>query len=71
MEEAKEKNRQRWKEICRLTPQPLPEGLKLAISQVYCACANKITKKEWFDNIPPLNEILKEIQDKYGYEKVC
>lgn len=69
--EAKKKSRQCWKEICRRTPQPLPEGLKLAISQVYCACANKITKKEWFDNIPPLNEILKEIKGKYGHEKVC
>jgi len=61
VEEAKKKNRQQWKEICKLSPEPLPPRLKDLISQVYCACTNEITGKSWFENIPPLQEILKEI----------
>ncbi|MBU1486885.1 hypothetical protein KKH56_02385 [bacterium] len=62
VEEAKKRDRQRWKEICRLSPQPLPGRLKQAISQIYCACTNEITQKEWFKDVPPLKEILKEIK---------
>lgn len=63
VEAAKKVNRQQWKEICKINPQPLPEKLKQAISQVYCACTNEITQKEWFKNIPPLRDILEEIKD--------
>lgn len=63
VEEAKNKDRQRWKEICRLTPEPLPPRLKLLISQIYCACTNEITEKEWFKDVPSLKEILKEIRN--------
>lgn len=61
VEEAKKRDRQQWKEICRLSPPPLPGRLKQAVSQIYCACTNEIIQKEWFKNIPPLKEILKEI----------
>lgn len=61
VETAKKKNRLKWKEICELDPQPLPENLKSGLSQVYCACTNKITQKEWFD-VPPLDEILAKIR---------
>lgn len=61
--EAKKKNRQHWKEICRLNPQPLPEKLKMTISQIYCAVTNEITRKEWFEGVPPLKKNLKEIRE--------
>ncbi|RKZ07329.1 phosphoribosylaminoimidazolesuccinocarboxamide synthase [Candidatus Fermentibacteria bacterium] len=63
VEEAKKTDRQNWKKICRLQPEPLPPGLKKLISQVYCACTNEITEHEWFEDIPPLKEILEEISE--------
>jgi len=63
VEQAKKKDRQQWKNICRLNPEPLPLGLKLLISQIYCACTNEITENEWFPDVPPAKEILKEIQE--------
>ena len=63
VEEAKKADRQNWKKICRLQPEPLPPGLKKLISQVYCACTNEITEKEWFEDIPPLKDILEEISE--------
>lgn len=62
VDEAKKKDRQHWKEICELKPEPLPPKLKESISQVYSACTNEITGREWFKDIPPLKEILKEIK---------
>ncbi|MBI5417508.1 phosphoribosylaminoimidazolesuccinocarboxamide synthase [Candidatus Poribacteria bacterium] len=62
-QEAKKTDLQHWKEICKIKPEPLPPRLKLLISQVYCACTNQITEREWFTNIPPLNDILNELKD--------
>ncbi|MDI6689484.1 MAG: phosphoribosylaminoimidazolesuccinocarboxamide synthase [Actinomycetota bacterium] len=62
-EVAKKKDRQRWKNICRLSPEPLPPKLKLLISQIYCACTNEIIENEWFKDVPPLKDILKEIKE--------
>ncbi len=63
VEQAKKKDRQRWKNICELSPEPLPPTLKRLISQIYCACTNEITGNEWFKDLPPVKEILKEIKD--------
>ncbi len=63
VEEAKKADRQNWKKICRLQPEPLPFRLKELISQVYCACTNEITENEWFKDIPPLKDILEEIRE--------
>ncbi|MCK5115013.1 MAG: phosphoribosylaminoimidazolesuccinocarboxamide synthase [Candidatus Aegiribacteria sp.] len=63
VEEAKKADRQNWKKICRLQPEPLPSRLKELISQVYCACTNEITENEWFNDIPPLKDILEEIRE--------
>jgi phosphoribosylaminoimidazole-succinocarboxamide synthase len=62
VEEAKKKDRQHWKEICTLQPEPLTPKLKTLISQVYSACTNEITGREWFKDIPPLKDILKDIK---------
>jgi phosphoribosylaminoimidazole-succinocarboxamide synthase len=63
VEEAKKKDRPHWKTICKMQPEPLPPRLKLLISQIYCACTNEITKKEWFRDIPRLKMILQEIKE--------
>ena len=63
VEEAKKADRQNWKKICRLQPEPLPFRLKKLISQVYCACTNEITENVWFEDIPPLKDILEEIRE--------
>ena len=62
VEEAKKEDRQHWKNICRLNPEPLPPGLKLLVSQIYCACTNEITEHEWFKDVPPVKEVLKELR---------
>ncbi|UNC91005.1 phosphoribosylaminoimidazolesuccinocarboxamide synthase [Candidatus Contubernalis alkaliaceticus] len=62
-EEAKAKDRQRWKEICPLAPEPLPLRLKELVSQIYCACTNEITRTNWFTDTPPINEVMAEIKD--------
>lgn len=66
IDEAKQKDRQRWKEICAVKPGPLPANLKKAISDVYAACTNEITGRQWFANVPPLKEIMKEIKSELG-----
>ncbi len=63
VEEAKEKDRQNWKEICTLEPEELPYQLKKMVSQVYCACTNEITGEEWFKGLPPLKEIMGNIKE--------
>jgi phosphoribosylaminoimidazole-succinocarboxamide synthase len=63
VEEAKKKDRQNWKKICRLNPEPLPPRLNLLISQIYCAVTNEITENEWFKNLPSLKNILNEIKE--------
>jgi phosphoribosylaminoimidazole-succinocarboxamide synthase len=62
VEEAKKKDRQHWKEICRLAPDPLPPQFRLLVSQIYCACTNEVTGKTWFEGIPPLKDILEEVK---------
>ena len=62
VEEAKKADRQNWKGQCKLAPEHLPPRLKLLIEQVYCACTNEITRINWFKNVPPLKDVLKEIK---------
>ncbi len=62
VEEAKKKDRYRWKEICNSKPEPLPAKLKELISQIYCACTNEITQREWFHGIKDLKGLLKEVK---------
>jgi hypothetical protein len=50
------------KKICKSQPQPLPQELKIAISNVYKSVTNSITKKEWFKDTPPLSEIMKIVK---------
>ncbi|GBE36759.1 phosphoribosylaminoimidazole-succinocarboxamide synthase [bacterium BMS3Bbin07] len=63
VEEAKTEDRMRWKELVKESPRPLPERLRALISMVYAACTNEITGREWFKDIPPVEEILREVRD--------
>jgi phosphoribosylaminoimidazole-succinocarboxamide synthase len=62
VEEAKKKDRQNWKSICKVAPEKLLPRLKTLIEQIYCACTNEITGINWFSGTPALKEILKEIK---------
>lgn len=64
VEKAKKENREKWKLICNIEPHNLPENLKTLVSNVYCACTNEITGKEWFKDLPPLKEILNKIEEE-------
>ncbi|MBI1871616.1 MAG: phosphoribosylaminoimidazolesuccinocarboxamide synthase [Chlamydiae bacterium] len=57
VEEAKKKDRIRWKEKVKNRPEPLPEEFLKLISLLYQACSNEITQRIWFKT-PPLKEIL-------------
>ncbi len=62
VEEAKNTDRQNWKEICKLKPEPLPPELKKLVSDVYCSCTNEITGKEWFKGVPSLEETMQKLK---------
>ncbi len=62
VESAKKEDRQRWKEICALEPDPLPEELKRIISDAYCACTNEITGRKWFAGAPSFSEVMKALE---------
>ncbi|MGQ9816832.1 MAG: phosphoribosylaminoimidazolesuccinocarboxamide synthase [bacterium] len=61
VEMAKQKDRVNWKGIVKGPPPQLPGELCEAISLIYQAYANELTKKQWFD-VPPLKEILSRIE---------
>lgn len=62
LEEAKKKDRVRWKELVRSTPPPLPHRLFESISLLYQAFCNEITERNWFKT-PSLEDILLEIKE--------
>ncbi|WP_243113643.1 phosphoribosylaminoimidazolesuccinocarboxamide synthase [Desulfofundulus salinus] len=63
--EARKKDRLRWKELVNSQPPSLPSKLEKLISLLYQACANEITRKEWFAT-PSLREIVLEIKGILG-----
>jgi len=62
LEEAKRKDRVRWKELVRSVPPPLPSRLLESISFLYQAFCNEITGRNWFET-PALEQILVEIKE--------
>jgi phosphoribosylaminoimidazole-succinocarboxamide synthase len=62
VEEAKKKDKVRWKELVATHPSPLPSHLAELISQLYQACCNEITQRNWFKTLP-LKQILSGIKD--------
>ena len=48
-----------WRDHCP-NPPPLPDGLREAISWIYCSCTNEITGRDWFA-VPPLKRVLETV----------
>jgi len=63
IEEAKKINNINWKNDFQVIPPKLPARLKDLIGLLYCAFANEITGREWFPNVPPLKEIVRETRE--------
>ncbi|MCM8818465.1 MAG: phosphoribosylaminoimidazolesuccinocarboxamide synthase [Candidatus Omnitrophica bacterium] len=61
VEEAKRKDKIKWKEYVDITPSPLPKELFILISNLYKSYTNELTEKKWFD-VPPLKVILSDLK---------
>ncbi len=58
VEEAKKKDRFKWKEIVGEDPEPMPGEFKTLFSDMYRIVANMITEKEFFPNARSLDAII-------------
>jgi len=38
-----------WRELCERDPEPLPQAVVDAVSELYAAGTNAYTDREWFD----------------------
>ncbi len=63
VEEAKREAKVGWKESVKNKPPALPHALKDSISMLYKACCNEITRRVWFEEVPSVREILKELRE--------
>ncbi|HEC79147.1 MAG TPA: phosphoribosylaminoimidazolesuccinocarboxamide synthase [candidate division WOR-3 bacterium] len=61
VEEAKKNDRVNWKTNVKTSPPRLPEELYNAISTIYQAYTNELTKRRWFD-VPSLVEALRVVK---------
>lgn len=59
---AKEKDKQNFKNICEKQPEKLPAEFKEAIANLYRYCTNKITGRDWFENVPELADSIRVIK---------
>ncbi len=59
---AKEKDKQKFKEICERSPEKLPSDFKESISNLYRYVTNKITRREWFSGVPDLKDSINQIK---------
>ncbi|HDN50485.1 MAG TPA: phosphoribosylaminoimidazolesuccinocarboxamide synthase [Thermoplasmatales archaeon] len=62
VQEAKKRDRMKWKTLVDIPPPPLPPRLSELVSLLYQACCNELTEREWFA-APPLGEILSEVKE--------
>jgi len=61
-ERAKAEDVADWRELCERDPEPLPEGIVRAMSDLYCGGANAYLGRELFD-APPLAEAVERVRD--------
>lgn len=62
LNEAKEKDRERFKEICTRSPDRLPIQLRDAIANLYRYCTNEITGHKWFSDVPDIRDSIMVIK---------
>ena len=62
VKKAKEKNLSEWKAGMKMQPDPLPEGLRNGVSEMYQSVANLISGKDFFD-VPSLDETVKKLSE--------
>jgi phosphoribosylaminoimidazole-succinocarboxamide synthase len=60
VKKAKEKDTRDWKSLVKTEPEPLPKGLKKAVSEMYQSVANLISGKKFFE-APPLDKTVKKL----------
>ena len=51
-----------WRELCDRTPEPLPEPVLDAVSELYAAGANAYTGTEWFD-APAMADAVERVRE--------
>jgi phosphoribosylaminoimidazole-succinocarboxamide synthase len=63
VEEAKKRDRTKWKSLVTHEPPPLPPGLARLISDMYQAVANELTDRPWFP-VDSLAHIMRDVQSE-------
>lgn len=58
----KTEDRERWKEKVKIEPPKLPPDLLKEISNLYTSFCNELTSREWFEDVPPLKDVLKNLK---------
>ncbi len=58
VEEAKRKDRFNWIEMVGQDPEPLPDEFRGLFADMYRSVANRITGREFFENVPDLDTIM-------------
>ncbi|SEO24935.1 phosphoribosylaminoimidazole-succinocarboxamide synthase [Halogranum amylolyticum] len=51
-----------WRELCEVDPEPLPDSVVAAVSNLYAAGANAYTEDEWFD-APAIDDAVDAVRD--------
>ncbi|RCV64415.1 phosphoribosylaminoimidazole-succinocarboxamide synthase [Methanophagales archaeon] len=62
VEAAKKDDEIGWKELVAIEPPALPSALRAAISRLYKASCNEMTHRVWFDDVPTVKELLKDLK---------
>jgi len=61
-EEARERNVEDWKQFCDATPDPLPDDVRQAVSDLYAAGANAYVGYDFFD-APDIENAVDAVRD--------
>ena len=69
VDEAKRKDKVGWKRLVKNKPPLLPSALKDSISMLYKASCNEITRRIWFEDVPSVKEIMKEIREVLQWKR--
>jgi phosphoribosylaminoimidazole-succinocarboxamide synthase len=59
----KSEDRDNWKEKVKTAPPKLPKELLEGISNLYTSFCNELTGRVWFEDVPPLKDVLKNLRN--------